>query len=82
MYYRPHPSEKHFNAYKKDLITRDQAIERIADTMYNYRRDSLPSERKSRSLARRIQALRKRVKAEEGFLNDLISYIKTKARME
>jgi hypothetical protein len=82
VYFRPHPSEKHFNAYKKDLITRDQAIERIANTMYNYRRDPLPSVRKSRSLERRVQALRKRVKAEEAFINDLISYIKTRARME
>jgi len=57
-------------------------MERIADTLCDYRRDRPPSVRKSRSLERRIQALHKRVKAEEAFIDDLISYIKTRARME
>jgi uncharacterized membrane protein len=82
VYFRPHPAEKHFSAYKKDLINRDQAIERIANTMYDYRRDKLPSVRKSRSLERRVQALRRRVKAEEAFINDLINYMRAKARVK
>jgi hypothetical protein len=82
LYFKPHPASKHFDAYKKDLITREQAIEKIANTMYNYRRDRLPSVRKSKSMERRIRWLRKRIKAEEEFINDLISYMKTKARME
>ena len=82
VYFKPHPAAKHFNALTKEEITRQVAIEKICDTVFNHRRDKIPSPRESKSIHRRIWWLRKRVKAEEDLINDLISYMKTKARIE
>jgi len=81
-YFKPHPAEKHFIAYRHGDLTRPQAIEKIAGTMYHPWRDRLPSAYQSRIMTRRMEALRKRVKAEADFMEELIRYIKAKSMIE
>jgi hypothetical protein len=82
IYFKPHPAENHFKSYKKGEITRRQAIEDIATTMYNPKRNGIPPVYKSKSIERRIQALRKRVRAEADFIEELIRYLKAKSMLE
>jgi hypothetical protein len=81
-YFKPHPAEKHFIAYKKGDLSRPQAIEKIASTMYHPWRDHLPSTYQSRIMTKRVEALRKRVTAEADFMEELIRYIKAKSMIE
>jgi hypothetical protein len=81
-YFKPHPAEKHFIAYKNGELTRPQAIEKIAGTMHHPWRDRLPSAYQSRILTKRLEALRKRVKAERDFMEELMRYIKAKSMIE
>ena len=82
IYFKPHPAEKYFKSYKKGEITRRQAIEDIANTMYNSKTDHVPPAYKSKMLEKRISALRKRVKAETEFIEQLIGYMKTRSMIE
>lgn len=75
--FKPHKAEEYFIQYKNDQLTRYQAIVKISDTMYR-RGSGVPSVISSKLTERRIRALRKRVRAEESFINDLKSYIRTK----
>lgn len=77
IYFKPHKAEKYFIEYKNDRLTRNQAITKIADTMYKTS-TGIPSALNSKLTEKRIKALRKRVQAEESFINDLKSYIRTK----
>ena len=82
LYFKPHPAEKHFVAYKKNEISRQQAIERIVGTLYNWRSGGVPPAWKSKIMEKRIHWLNRRVKAEEEFINNLISYMRTKNRWQ
>ena len=75
VYLKPHQAEKYFIQYKNDRITRDQAITKIANTVHKHG-SGLPSVISSKLTEKRISALRKRVRAEESFINDLKSYIR------
>lgn len=77
VYFKPHKAERYFKKYAKNIITRQEAITKIADTLY---KPSLgvPSALNSKLTEKRIMALRKRVKAEEAFIRDLKNYIITK----
>ena len=46
IYFKPHPAEKHLKRYRKGEITKRQAIGRVVDTMYNYKRDGVPPHRR------------------------------------
>jgi hypothetical protein len=81
IYFKPHPAEKEFEKYQRGLISREAAIKNIANTMYNYKRDNIPSVRTNKKTERQLNALRKRVKAETQFINDLREYIKAKERV-
>ena len=81
IYFKPHPAEKHFIAYKNNQISRQTAIRKISSTMYNPRRDGLSSRRKSKIYERRIKALRKRVNAEKDFIDDLRHYMRAKSAL-
>ena len=79
---KPHPAEKHLDSYKKGQITRRMAVESVARTMYKREREGIPRVSKSRGLERRLKALRRRLNVETGFMEDLIKYMKTKARLD
>lgn len=82
IFYKPHPAEKHIKSYKKGKISRGEAIEKISSTLYNPRKENIPSSISSKIIEKRVQALRRRVKAETGLLEDSIEYFKTKSRLE
>lgn len=82
IFYKPHPATRCIKSYKEGKITRGEAIEKIANTMYNPARDKIPSAYQSKILEKRINALRGRVKAETELMEDVIKYIKTKSRMD
>lgn len=82
IFYKPHPAEKHIKSYKKGEISRGEAIEKISSTLYNPKKENIPSSISSKIIEKRVQALRKRVKAETGLLEDSIKYFKTKSRIE
>jgi hypothetical protein len=75
--FKPHKAQKYFIQYKNNDISRYQAITKIADTMYTPS-SKIPSALNSKLMETRINALRKRVRAEESFINDLKSYIRSK----
>jgi uncharacterized membrane protein len=81
-YLKPHPAEKHFNSYKEGKISRAKAIELISDEMYDSQRDNIPLAYKSKILEKRIQALRKRIKSETEFMEDLIRYLRRKSEID
>lgn len=78
VYYRPHPAEKYLNSYKKGRIQRNEAIALISETMYNPIRDKIPTPYQSKTMQKRLNALRKRIMTESGFINELDQYIKRK----
>lgn len=80
VYFKPHQAEKYFMQYKANRITRQEAIMKIADTMYKPASQELPSVMNSKLTEKRIKALRRRVQAEEAFIHDLKNYIRTKER--
>ncbi len=82
IFLKPHPADKEIRAYKKGEITRQVAIERVAETMYSPQKEGIPPIYKSKIIENRLQALRKRVRAETDFMNDLTNYLKTKSRMK
>jgi hypothetical protein len=82
VYFKPHPAKKYIEAYKSGRVTRRVAIEKIANTMYNPLRDNIPSVQQNKSLERRLKALRSRVNIETEFMEDLIKYMRTKAKIE
>ena len=77
VYFKPHQAEKYFKQYQKNIITKQEAITKIGDTLYRPTQ-GIPSALDSRIRVKRIRALRKRVRAEEAFIRDLKSYIRTK----
>jgi len=77
VYFKPHRAAKFFAQYKNNDISRQQAITKIADTLYKPR-VGVPSVINSKLTEKRVNALRKRIRAEEGFIRDLISYIRVK----
>lgn len=82
IYFKPHQAEKHFESYKKGEITKKQAVEKIVDTMYKPGIDKIPPVYQSKIIEKRINALRKRIKTETSFIEDLIKYIKTRSKIE
>lgn len=74
IYNKPHRWERIYKQYKKGLITRNQALMRIGDTMYDPY-SPLPSATSSRVNEKRINALSKRLRAETEFVQDLKEYI-------
>lgn len=81
-YLKPHPAEKHFLALAENKISRQEAIEKIAGTMYDWKRKKIPSVATSKWVERRLKALRGRVKVEKEFMEELIKYLKTRSRLE
>lgn len=79
LYLKPHPAQKHIEAYKKGKISRHAAVERVAASMYNWRKEGIPSAYQSRIMVRRIAALTKRIKAEKTFVDEVIGQIKRNA---
>jgi hypothetical protein len=79
-YFKPHPAQKHIEAYKKGKIPRQLAIAKVASTFYNPRLDGMPSQRKSARLEKKIMALHKRVKAEQTFVDEVIAQAKRNAK--
>jgi len=82
VYFKPHPAEKHFKLYKTGKLARGQAIKKIGDTMYSPKQGKTPLAYQSKILEKRINALKKRVKAETSFLEELTKYIIAKSRLE
>ncbi len=79
---REHPAEKIYQSYKEGRIKRQQAVTRIIDSMYHYSPStSPPPAYKSEIMARRLNSLTKRVKAEQEFTDELFKYMKSKARL-
>ena len=78
----PHPAKKHFRAFKKGEITRQEAKDKIADTMYKPKAGEVPSVYQSRVLEKRIQVLGRRVRAEKEFIEELIDYMKKRSLLE
>ena len=77
IYFKPHQAEKYFKQYKANRLSKEQAIEKIAETLYRPA-SGLPSVSNSKLTEKRIKALHKRVHAEEAFIHDLKNYIRTK----
>ena len=80
LYLKPHEAERYFDKYKNGEISRDVAIRNIANTMYNARREKLPSIYQNKIMVIRLQFLRKRIREESAFLVDLQEYIKNRER--
>jgi hypothetical protein len=76
----PHKAEKFFESYKKGLISRKEAIAEIGQTFYNHTLHGLPKAWESKLITVRLKMLRKRVKEETGFMEELISYMRLKAK--
>lgn len=74
--FKPHQAAKYFEAYKKGLIERKEAVVRITNTLYVPFIHGLPAAWKSRLMAFRIKQLNIRIRAEEAFMQDLIHYIR------
>ena len=77
LWFKPHKAELYFKQYKNNIITRQQAITQITETMYEPTM-GVPPALNSKITEKRLKALRKRVKAEEEFIRDLRDYIRTK----
>jgi hypothetical protein len=82
IFYKPHPATRHIRSYKKGKISRREAIEKISSTLYDHKKEKIPSAISSKIIEKRVQALRKRIKAEEGLLEDSVEYLKAKSRMK
>lgn len=80
--YQPHPAAKYLEGYQKGEISRQLAIERIADVMYEPARDGIPPAAQSKIMEKRVQALRGRVNEETRFMEDLIENLKTRSTLE
>jgi len=78
----PHPIEKVLLAVKSGKMERQEAFSEIDAALYDLERDGVPVKWKSDVWRKRIEALTKRVKAEDDFMKELIQYIKTKSRFE
>ncbi len=78
----PHPAEKILLAVQSGKIPRKEAFSKIDAALYDFTAEGIPVKWKSDMWRKRIEALTKRVKAEDDFMKELIQYIKTKSRLE
>jgi hypothetical protein len=77
----PHPAEKYIKAVKKRKLSPDEGLRKIDEAMYSLEREGIPASWRSKNWKKRIEALHKRVKAEDEFMNEFINLIKTKSRL-
>jgi hypothetical protein len=84
IYYKPHPVEKHLEAYKQGKLTRAETVEKVLGTMSvnRYPIGKVPSATISKIMEKRVRAANRRVKAERELIEELIRYMKAKARIE
>lgn len=85
LYFKPHPAEKYIKKYQEGKISRGVAVEKIVGTLYShndYLQDRIPSVYQSRIVERRLNALKKRVKVENEFMEEIIRYMKIKSRFD
>ena len=73
----PHPVEGILKSHRR--LSRRQIIDEVGRRMYRPKRDGIPPEWQSENWRLRIEALTKRIKAEDHFLESLIAKIRAKS---
>jgi len=76
--YKPLQAEKLFQKYKDGLLSREEAIEKIADTFYNPVVEGLPSSISTQVRTKRVAALRKRLRAETELMDEIYKNIRSR----
>ena len=79
---KPHPAEKYIRKYQEGKISRSLAVEKVADTLFDHNKNKIPPAHQSQYWAKRMDALTKRVQAEEVFVEEVMRQIRKKSRME
>ena len=81
IHFKPHKAEKYIEQYRRGKIQRQQAIKEIKERIeLEYKRKRLPSVRESKRLEKRLEYLRKKIRAETDLFEDLKEYIRARER--